>query len=113
MKLAWPRSLCTRRLCRALASITLVVLAAVLINALGIGLVGDIDGWTRWLEQRAGYFFAWRLCIYSATAYGWWKLRSRLRERDPSPEARRRLLRAEIGAIASLALLEASVLLRE
>lgn len=113
MKLAWPRSLWSRRLSRALAAAVLAVLFAVAINVLGIGLVGDVDRWTRWLDERAGYFFAWRLCLYAATAYGWWKLRRRLRERDPSPEARRRLLRAEIGAIASLALLEASALLRE
>lgn len=113
MKFVWPRSLWTRRLSRALAAATLVVLIAVVINIVGIGLVGDVDRWTRWLDERAGYFFAWRLCLYTATAYGWSKLRGRLRERDPSPEARRRLSRAEIGAIASLALLEASVFLRE
>jgi hypothetical protein len=39
-------------------------------------------------------------------------MRRRLRARDASADARRRLLRAEIGAVAAFLLLEVSVWLR-
>ena len=50
--------------------------------------------------------------LYAATAYGWWWMRRRLREREPSPEAHQRLLRVEIAAVVTLVLLEGSQLLR-
>ncbi len=50
--------------------------------------------------------------LYAATAYGWWWMRRRLREREPSPEAYQRLLRVEIAAVVALVLLEGSQLLR-
>jgi hypothetical protein len=95
-----------------LTAVVLVGLIAAAINVIGIQLVGDIDGWTRWLDERAGYFLAWRVCLYAGAAYGWWNMRRRLRARDASADARRRLLRAEIGAVAAFLLLEVSVWLR-
>lgn len=109
MKLAWLQAPRSRRLGRMLSAVVLVVLIAAAINVVGIQLVGDIDSWTRWLDERAGYFFAWRMCLYAGTAYGWWKMRRRLQARDGSADARRRLLRAEIGGVAALMLLEVSV----
>jgi hypothetical protein len=105
-----PRSFVSRRLCWALAWIALVVLVAAGINLVGIRLVGDVDGWTRWLDARAGYFLVWRLCLYGATVYGWIWMRRRLRARDPSAETG--LRRAEIGAVATIAMLELSLLWR-
>ncbi|MCB1741320.1 MAG: hypothetical protein KDK91_13175 [Gammaproteobacteria bacterium] len=97
----------------ALLWTVLVVSIAVGINLVGIGVMGDIPAWTQWLDDRAGYFFAWRLCLYGVTVYGWLWMRRRLYRRDPSSEARQRLLRAEIGAIAALVLLEVGVVLRQ
>jgi hypothetical protein len=110
MRVGLAKSLLSRRLAWALAWIALVVLVAVGINLVGIRLVGDVDGWTRWLDERAGYFLAWRLCLYGATAYGWIWMRRRLRERVPSAETG--LRRGEIGAVATIALLEVSLLWR-
>jgi hypothetical protein len=90
--------------------VALVVLVAAGINLVGIRLLGDIDGWTRWLDERAGYFLVWRLCLYGATVYGWIWMRRRLRARDPSAETG--LRRAEIGAVATIAMLELSLLWR-
>ena len=97
----------------ALLWIGLVLSVAVGINLVGIGLMGNVPAWTRWLDDRAAYFFAWRLCLYSVTVYGWLWMRRRLYQSDPTSEARQRLLRAEIGAVAALALLEISVVLRQ
>lgn len=108
MKLARPKWLFSRPLGKALLWTTFVVLVAVAINLVGIGVVGDITAWSRWLDDHAGYFLAWRLCLYGATGYGWLWMRRRL-YRDA--EARQRLFRAEIGAIVAITLLEVSVLL--
>ena len=67
-----------------------------------------LAAYRRDLDDYAGYFLAWRLCLYGATIYGWLRMRRRL-YRDA--EARQRLFRAEIGAIAAITLLEVSVLL--
>ncbi len=91
----------------------LVVLTAFAINLAGIRLVGSLDDWSHWLRAHAAYFLVWRLCLYAATGCGWWWMRRRLRQREPSQEAHRRLLRTEIGAVISIVLLESSVLLRQ
>ena len=101
------------RLVSALAWVTLIVLAAVAVNLVGIRVVGDVDGWARWVNEHAGYFLVWRLGLYGATAYGWIRMRRRLRARDRSAEAHHRLRRAELGALAAIALLEISVFLRQ
>ncbi|OYW19494.1 MAG: hypothetical protein B7Z52_03505 [Burkholderiales bacterium 12-64-5] len=63
--------------------------------------------------RRAGSWrTAPRLLLYAATAYGWWWMRGRLRQREPSAEAHKRLLRTEIAAVIAVVALEASQLLR-
>lgn len=106
MKLARPTWLFNRSLGRALLWTAFVVLVAVGINLIGISIVGDISTWSRWLDDHAGYFLAWRLCLYGTTGYGWLWMRHRL-SRDA--DTRQRLVRAEIGAVAALILLEVSV----
>ena len=86
-----------------------VVVAAYIV---GIRVVGDIDGWARWLRAHSAYFLVWRLLLYTATAYGWWRMRQRLRQREPGTETHQRLLRVEIAAVATIMLLEGSQLLR-
>ena len=90
----------------------LVAGVAIGVNAAGIHVVGSIDGWQRWLAANRGYFFAWRLLLYAATACGWWWMRRRLRDREPSAEAQQRLRRVEVAAVLTLVLLEGSQLLR-
>jgi hypothetical protein len=97
----------------ALLWIVLLVSVAVGVNLVGIGLMGDVPAWTQWLDDRAAYFFLWRLSLYGATVYGWLRMRRRLYQRNPLSEAHQRLLRAEIGAVMVLVLLEVSLLLRQ
>ncbi|ACL73938.1 MAG: hypothetical protein Q8L60_03020 [Gammaproteobacteria bacterium] len=113
MRIGLPKWLFNRQLGRTLGWIALIVFVAVAVNLVGIRLVGDAHTWSRWLDEHAGYFLVWRLCLYGATAYGWIWMRRRLRERDTSREAHQRLLRAEVGAVAAIVLLEISVLLRQ
>ena len=92
--------------------VLLVAGIAVGVNVVGLHVVGSIDGWEQWLREHSGHFLVWRLLLYAATAYGWWWMRRRLREREPSAETHQRLLRVEIAAVATLVLLEGSQLLR-
>ena len=96
---------------RRVAAALLWVLAVAGIAA-GVNVVGSIDGWEQWLREHSAHFLVWRLLVYAATTYGWWWMRRRLREREPSPEAHQRLQRVEIAAVVTLVLLEGSQLLR-
>src|SRR3546814_20733215 len=88
-RLAWLRLpwLFNRRVGVALLWTLLVVAAAVAVNIAGIHVVGGVEGWQHWLQAHAGHFFVWRLCLYGATAYGWWWLRRLLLRRDAYPRA--------------------------
>ena len=111
---AWlrPARLLGRRVGIVLLWVLLVAGIAVGVNVVGLYVVGSIDGWEQWLREYSGHFLVWRLLLYAATAYGWWWMHRRLREREPSAETHQRLLRVEIGAVATLVLLEGSQLLR-
>lgn len=109
LRLPW---LLNRRVGIALLWTLLVVGIAVAVNVAGIHMVGGVDGWQRWLQAHAGHFFVWRLCLYGATAYGWWRMRRRLLRREPSREAHQRLLRTEVAAVIAVVVLEASQLLQ-
>lgn len=109
----WFRRLLNPRLGVALLWALLVVLTAAAINLVGIRLIGNLEGWSRWMRGHAAYFLIWRLCLYTATGYGWWWMRRRLRQRETSPESHRRLLRTEIAAVLAMVLLEGSMLLRQ
>ncbi|MBB0025235.1 MULTISPECIES: hypothetical protein [Burkholderiaceae] len=103
-----PAWLFNRRVGVGLLWVVLVIGVAVGANVAGIHIIGSIDGWQHWLAAHRGYFFVWRLLLYAATGYGWWWMRRRLREREPSVEARQRLLRVEVAALITLVLLEGS-----
>lgn len=107
-----PAWLLNRRVGIALLWLLVVAGISVVVNVTGIQVVGSIDGWERWLRAHAAHFFVWRLLLYAATAYGWWWMRGRLRQREPSGEAHQRLLRVEIAAVITIVLLEGSQLLR-
>jgi hypothetical protein len=108
-RLSWPFN---RRVGVALLWTLLVVAVAMVVNIAGIHVVGGVEGWQHWLQAHAGHFFVWRLCLYAATAYGWWWMRRHLLRREPSRETQQRLLRTQIAAVTALVLLEGSQLLR-
>ncbi|SFT72447.1 hypothetical protein [Paraburkholderia aspalathi] len=112
---AWLRwaSRFNRYTVRGLLWIAAIVGVAAGVNVLGIGLVGDVRGWSQWLQAHAGAFRVWRLCLYAGTAYAWYRMHRRLRHREPSPETRRRLIRIELAAVLALVVMESSALLRQ
>jgi len=107
----WPSWLFNRYVGIGLLWMLLAAGIAVVMNVVGIHVVGAIDGWERWLRDHSAHFLVWRLVLYAGTAYGWWRMRTRLRQREPEPETHQRLLRVEIAAVTTVVLLEASQLL--
>lgn len=98
-------------LMRTFLWVMLIVGIAIGINLAGIARLGNLSGWSQWLEAYATHFLIWRLVLYSATFYAWLRMRPRLYQHAENRTAHTRLLRAEIGAVAAIVLLEANVLL--
>lgn len=90
-----------------------LIVVAVAVNLIGIRVAGGIEAWQQWLRGHAAYFLAWRLCLYGGIAYGWWRVRGRVIQRDPTASARARIACVEIAAVVVLALLEAAQLLNQ
>ena len=113
MSLGWlrPRWLFNRRVGLGLTWAVLLLAASAVVNVVGIRLLGSIEAWARWMDDHAGYFLAWRLLLYTGTAWGWVWMRRRLLAREPSTTSRQRVLRTEIAAVLALVALEGSVLL--
>lgn len=88
-----------RPLSNALAWALLLLMAAVMINVLG-----DMQSWRGWVRDHALSLLLWRMGLYAALIYGWWRMRARLLLR--APETRPRLRRTEAAGIAALVLLE-------
>ncbi|UNU12563.1 hypothetical protein [Xanthomonas translucens] len=111
MSMTWlrPNWLFSRRAAKALLWAVSIVATAVGANVAGIYLVGSVAGWEQWLAATAGYFLAWRLCLYGATAYGWIWMRRRLLAREDDAQARRRLVRSEIAGVIAILALEISL----
>ncbi len=108
-RLPW---LFNRRVGVALLCTLLVVAVAAAVNIAGIHMIGGVEGWQHWLQAHAGHFLVWRLCLYGATADGWWWMLRRLLRREPSRESHQRLLRTEIAAVIAVVALEAGQALR-
>lgn len=112
-----PRWLFSRRAVKALLWAVAIIAIAVGANIAGIYFVGSVAGWEHWLADAAGYFLLWRLCLYTATTYGWVWMRRRLLAREADKEAKRqarhRLLRSEIAGIIAIVALEASLLMQD
>ena len=98
------RRLLDRRLISALSWGLALILVAAAINVIGIRVVGDVNGWAQWLRAHRADFLVWRIGLYGATAWGWWRMRERLRRREPDAPAR--LRRLEIAAVVVIAALE-------
>jgi hypothetical protein len=101
-----------RRVGVALLWSALVIGAAVVVNLAGIRIVGGVNGWERWLQGHTEAFLAWRLCLYAVTAWGWWWMRQRVRQREATAETHQRFLRVEIAAVAAIVLMESSAWLQ-
>jgi len=84
----------------------LLLVATIAANVVGIHLAGSLEGWQQWLTAHTSHFLAWRLLLYTGTAWGWLWMRRRVLAREPG--ARQRLLRAEIAAVVAVAALETS-----
>jgi len=86
-------------------------LLALLVNAMGIWLLGGVSNWARWFQDHRVHFLVWRLCVYGVTIYGWLWMRRRIRHAEPDAAAAVRLIRTEVAAIATVVLIEAIFLL--
>lgn len=84
----------------------LLTLAVIVIGLLGIEASNDMSGWSHWLKSQATPLLIWRLALYGATAYGWYRMRQRLISEGLSPQQRQRLLCAEVAAAVAISLLE-------
>lgn len=58
-----PAWLLNRRVGMALLWALLVACIAVAVNIVGIGIVGSIDDWERWLRAHSAHFLVWRLLV--------------------------------------------------
>ncbi len=107
MKTGWPslRLLCGR-FGVALLWVGLMCGVAIVINLIGITVVGDIEGWTRWLQDHRGHFLIWRLCLYGFTAYAWYRMRQRLQQREGTAESSVRLRLYEAITVGAVLLFE-------
>lgn len=112
MKFLKMRWLFNKRTAQALAWSALLLLVAVVVNVAGIGIVGDIQGWSQWLDAHARIFLIWRIVLYLALGYGWWRIRRRIGGRiagaEGSARTRARLIRVEVAAVVALLMLEIS-----
>jgi len=95
-----------RRLTVFVAASALTVITALGISLVGVELAGGAPEWQQWLKDNTSYFRVWRILLYSALAYGWYRLRRRLHRQGISTEQHYRLLRTEIALVALLLLLE-------
>ncbi|MFG7103573.1 hypothetical protein ACGYWM_02490 [Burkholderia pseudomallei] len=96
-----PRSLLV-----VLAMLAALTTVAIIVHVIGVQFVGSVAAWQRWLHAHAWMFGLWRLALYASIARSWWWMRARVRQRENSFEAQRRLMRAEIAAVLAIALTE-------
>nr|WP_255626199.1 hypothetical protein [Xanthomonas sp. NCPPB 1067] len=97
-----------RRLGIALLWTVLAIGIAVAANLVGIRMLGGIEAWNHWLRAHAGYFVAWRLVLYGATAWGWRRLRIRNHQNAKNIDDLARIRRVEVATVLAVLLLEAS-----
>lgn len=105
-RLAW---FINRSTVRGAAWLVLLVGIAAGIHAAGVQILGGFEHWHAWIQAHAAHLLIWRICLYLAIGMGWWRIRPRLLGRNP--HHRHRLQRAELAAVATIVLLEASQVL--
>jgi len=82
----------------------LLTAVGILMNTFGLFITGSIDAWKAWQIRSYWYFFAWRVLLFSVLVWIWIPLRRRRLRLDPDSKAR--LVRAEIGFIVTVLVLE-------
>ncbi|WP_413730110.1 hypothetical protein [Sodalis sp. RH22] len=102
----WILRLFSHRIILALVGLLLVIGTALSIHFSGGRIVDNIADGERWLWAYSGYFFVWRLLLYMVIATGWRRLRTCLRQQDPSKEFSQRIGRIEIFTVMTIILLE-------
>lgn len=102
----------SRRLVRGLLWLFVIVVGAIGAHLIGIRIMGNVVSWNRWMQSHSGYFLAWRLCLYVATACGWWWMRQCVLHRESTAHARVRLRRTEVAAVLAILALDVTVSLR-
>lgn len=100
-----------RRVGWALFWASVLIGLCVVINLVGIHLLGGIGQWERWMAAHAGHFLAWRAGLYAALGLGWFRVRRKVVAEDAPIHAQVRLLRTEIAAVTAIVVLEITVLL--
>jgi len=99
-----------RRLFIVVALLVAGLFVPLVVTFVGIHLLGGIENWQQWLDDHAGHFFVWRLCLYATILAAWpWARRRRL-ARDPRSRQQLRLI--EVFGVLSIVLFEASNWLR-
>ncbi|MDU8489401.1 hypothetical protein RYA07_13415 [Pseudomonas syringae pv. actinidiae] len=100
-----------RRSAKALVSFTwpvllTIVLAVVFMTAVA-HFFGDIERFREWQQEHYSYMLAWRLSLYAAIGFGWFRLKRTLKQRalDTSPVPSG-LRRCEVMAIFVVLLFE-------
>ena len=81
------------------------------LGAIGLALftlegASNIEEWNTWMKSNQAVLLAWRLPLYAATGYGWYRMRLCLMKRGFTRHKHHRLLYAEVATIAVLTLLE-------
>nr|WP_297354183.1 hypothetical protein [uncultured Caldimonas sp.] len=113
MSRKWVRSwLFSKRVGWALFWASVLIGACLVINLVGIHLLGGIGQWEHWMAAHAGHFLVWRACLYAALGLAWLRLRRKVVGVDAPIHAQVRLLRSEIAAVVAIVVLESTVLLR-
>ncbi|WP_110972526.1 hypothetical protein [Pseudomonas huaxiensis] len=99
-----------KRLAATALILLLTVLMILAICLVTIEWTGGVEQWQAWLRQHSSLLRIWRLTLYTALTYGWWRMRQRLRRRGMTQPQRNRLRRAEISAVLLMIVMETQLL---
>lgn len=100
------RWLKTSALWYGLGLVVLMIATALLVQHRGSALVGGVNAWDQWREEAYPYLLAWRVLLYALLTRSWLWMRARLRQREPTGEAKVRLQRIEVSVVLTVALFE-------
>lgn len=86
------------------AALSILILAVM--GLISIEAANDVNDWNQWLKAQATPLLVWRLILYSATAYGWYRVRRHLSNEGLSTQQHQRLMYAEMAAVFAITTLE-------
>ncbi|QXI09154.1 hypothetical protein [Pseudomonas zeae] len=84
----------------------LLSLLAIVLTLAAFEGSSNIQEWNTWRQSNQSALLIWRVPLYAVTVYGWYRMRLSLIKRGFTRHQHKRLLYAEVAAIAALALLE-------